>query len=90
MIEFSDGVLKVTSPMRIGNARQLYEDGSSIIAAGTCKVDLSAVDDADSSALSVLLRWTSIARAQGSDLQITNMPTSVRSLQELYGIESIL
>jgi ABC-type transporter Mla MlaB component len=50
-------------------------------------LDLSVLQEIDSSALAVLL---ALRREHGSTLQFTNAGTRLRSLAKLYGIEGLL
>ena len=94
MIEQADGALRVTAPMVIANARALLEAGRA--AFRTCQqakpalVDLSAVAEVDSSALSVILAWLRTAAERDLALRIANPPASLISLAMLYGVSELL
>ncbi len=96
MIERQDGTLRVTAPMIIANARALLEAGrrsltSSSPPAGTAMLlDLAAVNDVDSSALSVVLAWLRTAGARGLTLRLANPPANLISLAALYGVSELL
>lgn len=90
MIEVADGRLKVTAPMVISAAALLREAGETALLEGTSVVDLSAVTEADSSAVAVLLAWTRIAGERGQALSIVGVPAGVRSLANLYGVAELL
>lgn len=57
---------------------------------GDLMVDMSAVGEADSAALALLLDWMRRARAAGHTLSVRGMPAGLRSLSELYGLDEIL
>ena len=94
MIEQSGDSLRVTVPMLIANARALLEAGRGYLQAGPQSgewvFDLSAVDEADSSALTVVFAWLRSARERGAVMRIAHPPTSLTSLAELYGVSDFL
>lgn len=94
MIEQSGDSLRVTVPMVIANASALLEAGRQCLRAapksGKAVFDLSAVDDADSSSLTVIFAWLRSARERGTTLSISSPPASMISLAELYGVSDFL
>ncbi len=93
MIENTGGSLRVTVPMVIANASALLEAGRSFLQAattGALVVDLAAVEEADSSALTVVFAWLRSAREQGASLRIANPPAGMLSLAALYGVSDFL
>ena len=94
MIENGEASLRVTVPMVIANARALLEAGRSFLLAGAQQeqtlLDLAAVREIDSSALSVILAWLRTARERGVALRIVNPPASLISLATLYGVCELL
>ncbi|MBK7676870.1 STAS domain-containing protein [Accumulibacter sp.] len=94
MIEQGDASLRVTVPMVIANARTLLEVGRSFLPAGAqhelTLLDLSAVREIDSSALSVILAWLRTAGERGVVLRIVSPPASLISLATLYGLCELL
>jgi phospholipid transport system transporter-binding protein len=53
-------------------------------------IDLSAVTDVDSAAVSLLLHWQRAAMAAGHRLLLKQPPASLLSLASLYGVEEFL
>ena len=53
-------------------------------------IDLGAVSEVDSSGLAVLLDWLRTAHQQGKEISIAGVPSGLRSLAELYGIQELL
>ena len=53
-------------------------------------VDLTAVGEADSSALASLLDWVRQAEKQGGSLAFRGAPSGVRALAGLYDLDGIL
>lgn len=90
MIDASASPYRVVAPMTYATAAELFALGKELIAKGSGEVvfDLGAVNEADSSALSVLLGWQ---RAMGQGrLRLLNPPLSVVSLARLYDIADML
>jgi phospholipid transport system transporter-binding protein len=94
MIERAEGGLRVTAPMVIANARTLFEAGNGLLRSGSSadltSLDLEAVVDVDSSALTVVLAWLRTAGGRGMALRIANPPDSLISLAKLYGVSELL
>jgi phospholipid transport system transporter-binding protein len=90
MITTAGERLTIATPMVIAGAAKLREQGEAALAGGAAVIDLSAVTEADSSAVAVLLAWTRSAGERGQALSIVGAPASVRSLANLYGVAEML
>lgn len=90
MIERQDGRLLVTAPLIMANARGLLEAGRSALRQGEVVFDFSTVNEADSSAVAVMLGWLRAADAAGARVRFAHIPAGVRSLAELYGVTDLL
>ena len=92
MIEQVDGSLCVRAPMVIANARALLEVGRRLLAsaAPSTVLNLAAVAEVDSAALSLLLAWLRTANERGVTLRIAHPPASLISLAALYGVSELL
>ena len=90
MIERNAGHLVVKVPMTIANARGLLDAGRSALQPGEQIFDLAPVEDADSSAVAVMLGWLRVASLSRSTLKFAHIPAGVRSLAELYGVTELL
>lgn len=90
MIESKAGCLAVSVPLVMANARGLLEAGRAFLHPGDNVFDLSAVQEADSSALAVMLGLIRSAAQQGGSARFTNVPVGVRSLAELYGVSELI
>jgi phospholipid transport system transporter-binding protein len=53
-------------------------------------IDLGAVDEADSAALSLMLEWRREAKARGYALRYANLPATIVSLAEVYGVSALI
>ena len=90
MIEISAGCAKVGGAMTLANARLLLEEGNQLINGPATVFDLSAVTDVDSSALAIVFGWLREAQRQGKAVHILNLPPSLSSLAEVYGVSDLL
>ena len=94
MIEKSGDALCVTGPMLVADAASLLQTGRNLLAgckgAAECIVDLSSVEEADSSALGVIFGWLRTARDMGVALRIAHPPAGLISLAALYGVSDSL
>ena len=88
MIRITGNTLTVEGPMTSATARGLLEEGRP--GNGAWVVDLSAVAEADSSGLGVLLDWLRTSHRAGGTLTFVGLPETLRSLARLYGIDTLL
>lgn len=82
--------LLVKVPLLMANASGLLEAGCSALKPGEQIFDFSAVGEADSSALAVMLGWLRAGAASGAVVKFDQVPTGVHSLAELYGVKALL
>lgn len=90
MIECHDGRCAVRGPITIDNAVSLLAEGNGLLTAAQATVDLAAVTEVDSSALSLLLEWRREAGRDGRSIRYLNLPANLKSLAELYGVTELL
>lgn len=90
MIEQRAGRLHVCAAMRIDNARNLLLQGNSLIGPGEVVFDFSAVAEADSSALAVMLGWLRHAENLRSTVKFAGIPAAVLELAKIYGVAELL
>lgn len=76
--------------LNIHNAQAALVQGYDAIKAGKTIFDLGSVKATDSSAVAVLLAWQRAARTAGVALSYINLPDSLKSLAELYGVDEFL
>ncbi len=76
--------------LTVANAKIALAQGIAAIKAGSTVFDLASVQSTDSSAVAVLLAWQRAARKAGISLSYINMPASLVSLSDLYGVDEIL
>ena len=94
MIEKLGDGFRVTGTMLVADATALLEVGRSLLqgAGGVSAmvVDLSSVEETDSSALGVVFGLLRTARQLGVALLIAHPPASMISLAALYGVSDSL
>jgi phospholipid transport system transporter-binding protein len=95
MIEkHGEGVLRVTGPMLIANASALLDAGRGFLRTATAGasfvLDLSAVEETDSAALSAIFGFLRTARDCGVTLSVAHAPGSMISQAALYGVSDSL
>lgn len=90
MIEQEAGCLSVKVPMIMANARDLLAAGCAALVPGEQVIDCSAVTEADSSAIAVMLGWLRAAGETQSTVKFSHLPDTVRVLAELYGVTELL
>ncbi|MCW5620116.1 MAG: STAS domain-containing protein [Burkholderiales bacterium] len=83
------GVYRISGPITMDNVEGLLQEGRRLFQDGQVTVDLAAVEEADSSALSLLLQWMRDGSGQGRRMLFANLPTGLQSLAGLYGIDDL-
>jgi phospholipid transport system transporter-binding protein len=82
--------LVVSGAVTLGNAAALLEEGRRHIADGVQTVDLAEVNEMDSALLAVLLAWLRDARSRDKKLSFVNLPESLRTIAQLYGVDRLI
>ncbi len=90
MITRTGDRLSVNGAMTFEEAVRLREALLKAIDRDALTVDLAAVTEADSTALSLLLEWRRAAKARGWTIQYANVPENLRSLAEVYGVLELI
>ncbi|MDR0775701.1 MAG: STAS domain-containing protein [Azonexus sp.] len=90
MIERDGERLLVKAPLLMANARGLLDAGRAALRPGEQVFDFSQVDEADSSALVVMLGWLRSAPSAQASIRFAHIPAGVLSLAELYGVTELL
>jgi len=90
MIACNDGRCTVQGPVTVNNVVSLLAQGAERFTGKRVVVDLSGVTEVDSSALSMLLEWRREAVRNGREILYRNLPASLKSLADLYGVTELL
>ena len=88
--EASPGYLPLEGPLTVRTVPAMLEIGRRRAAEGDLVVDFSAVEEADSAALALLLDWLRVSRAAGHRLQLKALPQGLATLAALYDIDTLL
>ncbi len=90
MIACENGRCTVQGPVTLDRVVSLLAQGNGLFTAQQVTVDLAAVTEVDSSALSLLLEWRREAGRSGRSIRYLNLPANLTSLAELYGVTELL
>jgi phospholipid transport system transporter-binding protein len=82
--------LVVSGAVTLANAAALLEEGRRHLAEGVQTVDLGEVNEMDSALLAVLLAWLRDAHGREGAISFVNLPESLRTIAQLYGVDSLL
>ena len=89
MIERDGNQLRVSGALTIANAAVSCEEAKRHFS-GNVVVDLAAVTEVDSAALSVLFEWQRAAQRNNGRISFRNLPESLKSLASLYGVTDLI
>lgn len=90
MIEVCAEVARVGDAMTLASAKSLLEEGTRLLAGPVTAFDLGAVTEVDSSGLAVVFGWLREAQRLGKTVRIVNLPQSLSSLAQVYGVNDLL
>ena len=90
MITNDGNRFRVDGPITMANARSVMEQGDSLFNHGEVEIDLAAVDEVDSSAVSILLQWVREAKQRDQKIIFINLPENLKSLVTLYGVQDFI
>jgi phospholipid transport system transporter-binding protein len=82
--------LRLQGALTLENVVSLCESGKQQFGDGDLIVDLSAVTEVDSSALSLLFEWRREAHRRQKQISFEQFPASLRSLATLYGVSDLV
>jgi len=90
MIVCNEDRCTIEGPVTADNVLSLLAQGAQQLTGPRMTVDLSGVTELDSTALSLLLEWRREAIRNGREVRFRNLPASMKSLAELYGVTELL
>jgi len=90
MIERDGDRLRVRGSITLADVTRWRAEGLALIDRDGLVVDLAGVEEADTSALSLLLEWHREARARGYHVRYENMPENMTSLANVYGVQELI
>ncbi len=90
MIECNEGRCTLKGAVTLENALALRDDGLRLFTAAEVTLDLSAVTEVDSAAVSLLFEWRRAALAANRTIHYVNLPDNLKSLAGLYGVTDLV
>lgn len=90
MISREGDRLQVSGPLTMDTVRQAFDAGLGVSRDGVVRVDLSAVGEVDSSAVSLMLAWLREAERGGGKLLFLSAPENLLSLARMYGVNDLI
>lgn len=82
--------LRVSGAMTVENVNALLAESNAMFSAKNLQMDLAAVDEVDSAAISLLFEWLRQAHARKTRLVFVNLPSNLVSLATLYGVLDLI
>ena len=85
------GTLRVSGAISYANAgRALLQAPQAPRGGSRLDVDLSALENADSATLAVLIAWAARVQKLGGELRLRNAPQALRNLAHLSDLDGLL
>jgi phospholipid transport system transporter-binding protein len=86
-----DGRFQVRGPMVFRTAGDLLASSEKLFrGAGALVIDLSAVTNADSAGLALLIEWLRTGQAEGRSLGFVGVPEKLEAIARLSGVAEML
>ncbi len=82
--------LIVQGAVTIDNVVMVTAQGVALFDRDDLVIDLAQVTEVDSSAVSMLLEWQRKAHSHNRQLHFTNLPKTLKSLAQLYGVSELI
>lgn len=89
-IELSGNRWLVTGEILVDNANAVLQESTALQIDQNLVIDLAAVSNLDTAALSLLLEWQRRAEVAGKKVEFVNLPESLVSLAALYGVTDLI
>ena len=86
----SDGSWSFAGSLTLDNAANVLEASRALALPAGGYVDFSAMTQADSAALAVMISLKRRAVSEGRTLRIAGLPATLRSLANVYGVEDLV
>lgn len=81
---------RIQGRITLANANALLEEGLALFVRDGLVVDLSKLEEVDSSAVSLLLEWLREAQRNHRKLHFTHLPDNLKSLATLYSVLDLI
>jgi phospholipid transport system transporter-binding protein len=86
VIERQDEGFRVSGPVTMDNVHGVIEEGRLAFDREILLVDLSGLENVDSSAISMMLEWMRDARGRGRRISFRKVPENLKTLARVYGV----
>ncbi len=90
MLTSHDNVIELDGPVTFATLCALQAAAEAYVAKSDLTVDWSKVSHVDSVALSLVFSWLRASRAANHRIRHVNLPPSLTSLAQLYGVSELL
>ena len=81
---------RIQGRITIDNAHTVLTEGLKLFVRDGLEVDLSQLEEVDSSAVSLVLEWLREAQRNQRKLCFTNLPDNLKSLATLYSVLDLI
>ena len=81
---------RLEGPVTMDNVTAVLAEGTQRFKGARVVVDLKAVTEVDSAAVSLLLEWRRAAAKENRRIEFENVPANLESLAELYGVAHLI
>ncbi|MEO8011511.1 MAG: STAS domain-containing protein [Dokdonella sp.] len=89
-IHLDDRCMRVSGRINVDNASDALARGREFLSGAQRRVDLSALESADSVTLSVLLAWAAPSSRRGEAVEFAGMPSRLQALAHLSDADQLL
>ncbi len=89
----SNNSVQINASVNFDNVMQVYEEGTEILegyASDVVTVDLSRVQDADSSCLALLVEWMRLIKLANKNMVLSNPCRELVDLGRVCGLDEVL
>lgn len=90
MLTFENNRLKIAGAVVIDSARKLLEEGRGYCLSNDVVIDFADAKEMDSSALALILEYRRAAESAGKRVSVSNLPASLKTLADLYGVTDLI
>jgi phospholipid transport system transporter-binding protein len=86
----NDGHWRINGDLVLADIETLLAEHLALEGSASLKVDMSAVSEVDSAAISLLFEWLRQAKQHKCELVYANLPSNLISLAKLYGVLDLI
>ena len=89
-ITLQDNQWYVSGDILVDNANAVLNESNALEMTDNLQIDMSAVNDVDTAALSILIQWQKRALAANKAVVFNKLPKNLISLAALYGVTDFI